>query len=419
MTGNRHLSRFASQRPLEIAIGALSAAYILYVLVLTKMLSPSVSLPWYRDLGILWDNADYVVSHRSYAAGYFFPPSCYILAHLFGLLDHRIAFRIYLVVQIIAIGAVIWAWARLIGVARSPSRSLIILTAALACSFYIHVQLGMHNPNAETFALVSLALAWSRSTALSTGCYALSLAIKPYSSVFVLPWMAWNGNRGWALGALLWLMVFFVALPALWFGLSDAIDLHRQWLASLLSASENGDPNQLSVRGGLAALAGGAESDLWIRVTAILLELGWLGALAVFFVPALWRRGPPAAMAGACEAAAILLIGLPLGSHQQPARMVVLLAAALVIAAAIFEGRLPTRTRALLVGILAVIGVAAWVVPIGPIYFLATLPICVLALLGLALVRDAGVRRQAGEAGADPNPEPETVRPSLAQDAAR
>src|SRR5262249_36976930 len=157
------------------------------------------------------------------------PPSCYIIFHVFGLLDHRIAFRIYLALQVGAMAAAIWAWLRLVGVERSSNRSLIVLAAVLTCSFYIHVQLGMHNPNAETFALVSLALAWSRSVPLSSGCYALSLAIKPYSSVFILPWMAWNGQRLWALGAVLWLLVFFVALPVAWFGVTDAIALHQQW----------------------------------------------------------------------------------------------------------------------------------------------------------------------------------------------
>jgi hypothetical protein len=387
MTGSHDGRSVIHRRSLDLAVGAIAVVYALYVLQLGKMFSPAVAPDWYRDLGILWNDAEYLIDHRSYRPGLFFPPSCYILVHLFGLIGHGVAFRIYLILQVVALGAAMWAWARYAGIARSPSRALIVLTSGLACSTYVHIQLAMHNPNAETFALVSLALLWSRSTALSSGCYALSLAIKPYSSVFILPWMAWNGDCKWSLAAIAWLLAFFVILPAAWFGLAGAVDLHRQWLASLLSAGDNGSPTQDSLRGGLAALFGLAVTDPPIWWTSVILELVWLAALGAFFFRALLRRGPRVALVAASEAAAILLIGLPLGSHQQPSRMVVMLAAALVISTKIFDERQPLSVRLGLAAILLAIGLLAGLIPVGPIYFLATLPICLLALFGLWVVR--------------------------------
>jgi hypothetical protein len=387
MTASHGGRRVIDQRALDILVGTIALVYALYVLMLGKMFSPAVAPDWYRDIGILWNDADYVIGHGSYRPGLFFPPSCYILVKLFGLIGHGVAFRIYLILQVAALGAAIWAWACYAGIARSPYRALIVLTAVLACSPYVHIQLAMHNPNAEAFALVSLALLWSRSTALSAGCYAFSLAIKPYSSVFVLPWMAWNGERRWCLAAIAWLFAFFVILPVAWFGVAEAVDLHRQWLASLLWASDNSSPDQSSLRGGLAALLGSAVTDPSIRWMSVALQLAWLGALGAFFVATPLRRGPPVALVAASEAAAILLIGLPLGSHQQPSRMVVLLAAALVMSTRIFDDQQPLSVRVGLATILLAIGLLAGLIPIGPVYFLAMLPVCLLALFGLGVVR--------------------------------
>jgi hypothetical protein len=379
------------QRTLELVMYALLAGYVIYVLMLGKMFSPSAGPDWYRDLGILWNDADDVVGTHTYQNGYFFPPSCYIVFHLFGLIDRPVAFRIYLAMQVGALAVAIWAWLRLIGIGRSASRSMIVLSAGLACLFYINLQLAMHNPNVEPFALVSLALVWSRWGVLSGGCYALSLAIKPYSSVFILPWMAWNGRRSWTVSACVWLILFFVVLPTAWFGPIDAIKLHYAWLAALASAGDSGFASHASLRGGLAALAGASETDLWIRTISILLQLGWLATLVVFFAPAVRRRGKPPPLVGACEAAAILLIGLPLGSHQQPARMVVLVAAALVIAAHVVDDRQSIRTRASLAVALAIVGVLPWVIPLSPLFFVMTLPTCLLMLYGLAVVRRTAV----------------------------
>lgn len=402
MTELQDRSRFVNRQALELAVGAVFAVYVLYLLMLGKEFTPSVAPPWYRDLGILWDNADFVIGHRRYPPGYFFPPSTYIITHLFGLLGRDLGFRIYLALQAIALGAAFWAWGRLIGLYRSPNRSLVLLTAAVVCSFYIQTQLSMHNANAETFALVSLALAWRPRTQLSAGFYALSLAIKPYSSVFVLPWMAWCGYRGWVASAVIWLLGFYLLLPVAWFGFHDAVALYSQWFGNLVAVSDSNDPSQLSVLAGLAALFGLPLSNPAVHLGGLALEAAWGLALAAFYWPTLMRRGAPTAMVGACEAAAILLIGLPLGSHQQPSRSVILIAAALIIATAVFDARQPKRVRGLLALILAAIGLPVWLIPFSPIYFFMTLPICLLSLTGLAIVRAMPASQAAAQTRTDP-----------------
>jgi hypothetical protein len=356
--------------------------------MLSKLFSVGVAPDWYNDLGILWDLADYTARSGHYLVGqYFFPPSNAILVHLYGLLDRDIAFRIYLVAELMAIGVTIWAWLRLAGAETHPNRALIILAAFLATHTYIHIEVRMHNANAVALGLVSLALAFPRRTMFSTGCYAFSLAVKPQGSALVLPWMAWNRNGRWAAGALAWLVLWYGVLPAAWFGVADSVQLYREWIASLFAMATYDGRAQLSVQAGVAALGQWDIADPVVRSTAFALQAGWIAALAVFFLPALRRRQPCSGMPAACELAAILMVGLPLGNHQQPARDIALLPAMLVIAAVTFDARRSPRLRAILGAILVAIAVSTHAVPMGPVHFLLTLPVCVLALIGLAIVR--------------------------------
>jgi hypothetical protein len=366
-------------------LGTLLAGYAIYVLMLGKLFAASVTPPWYRDIGILWDLADYTISHSAYPAGYYFPPSNAIIVYLYGLLDRDLAFRLYLVIQVVAVAMAIWAWMRLTETMDRPPRLPVVLTALLSSFVYVHMEFHMHNLNAVTFALVSLSLAYPRRIAASSGCYALALAVKPYSSVLIAPWMAWRGERAWAASAFAWLLGFYVILPAVWFGPPKAVRLYGEWLTEVFQAATNDDPNQTSVRAGVAALTGLAWDDPRLYWAVLALQAIWLGALAAFFLLVRQRRGYRAA--AQCEAAAILLAGQPLGGLQQPARGIVLLAPTLLIASAIFAPAQARGSRIALIAVLFAMGVLAQLVPLGPIFFLLTVPVCLLALLGLAIVR--------------------------------
>jgi hypothetical protein len=379
--------RTAGQRWMEAAIIGFFCWYAIYVLILGKFFSSAMTPDSYRDLGILWDLTDYTAQKGHYPAVYFFPPSNAILVHLYGLIDRNFAFRVFLVVEVAAVGLTIWAWLRLIGFAAHPSRALVIVTAFSAAQTYIHIELHMHNINALTLAAVSLALSFEKSNGFSTGCYAFSVAMKPYGSVLILPWMAWRRNGRWVASALCWLALWFGALPVIWFGAAEAIQLYREWIVSLLAVVANDDPSQLSIQAGVATLTRWEISDSRVASTALILQASWIVAFAAFFLPSLKRRSSCCGIAAACEFAAILLIGLPLGNHQQPARGIVLLASTMVIASGAFDARRSPRLRAILGGILVAIGVSSHAVPMGPLHFLLTLPICMLALVGLSIVR--------------------------------
>lgn len=374
------------QRLVEIAIGCLLLAYLLHVLKLAKFFSLPIDPARFRDLGILWYLSDYVFANLRYAPeGYYFPPPNAIILHLYGLMNRDLAFRLYLLSQAVNFVLLLWMWSRLLQLAARPLRFAIVLTAVLATLHYVHFEFHMHNLNLMSLTLVSAAVVFQRS-AMGPFCYGLSLAIKPYSSVLVLPWMVWQGHYGYALRAVLWLLLFFLALPVLWFGVDATITLYKDWVHALGSAGSS-HPNPLSVKLGLAALLGvpidHPSAALADRVALAI----WVAGLAAFFLPTLLRRGPGAAFTTAAELAAILLAALPVGALQQPARNVALLPAMLVVAAAAFAEQRSRWSRIALIGVLAFVGIAPHAVAIGPPHHLLTLPLCMAALAGLAIAR--------------------------------
>ena len=384
-------SRFVSwvasrQRIVDFVIGGLFVCYLLYVLMLSKLFSATIEPARFRDLGILWNLSDHVFQHRHYEIGQnFFPPSNAILIHAFGMMNRELAFRIYLLVQASSFILVLWIWCRCLGITKRPDRFLIVLTAFLAAHYYVHFEFHMHNLNLITLCLVSAAVFFRR-VQVSSFSYALALAIKPHSSVLVLPWMAWQGYFRWTAHALFWLFIFFGVLPVLCFGFSGTATLHREWLTSLVIGG-TGDTQAISVKAGIAAMLETTLSDRRVELLNWIAQGFWILTLAIFFLPTLVRRAPGSAFTMAAELAAILLAALPFGALQQPARGVVLLVAMLVVAAAAFSGQSSTRSRAALFGVLVFVGVSTHVMSTSRVQFLLTLPICIVSLFGLALAR--------------------------------
>jgi hypothetical protein len=376
----------AHQRAVDFALGGLLALYLVYVLILSKVFSPSIAPSWFRDLGILWMLSDYVFEHSRYSPlGYFFPPANAIIVHAYGAIDRELAFRFYVLIQVACFVALLWMWSRYLELAKRPARLVILATAVLAAFRYVHTEFAMHNVNLVCLALVSAAVIFDRHRAAGL-LYALSLALKPYSSVLILPWMIWRGRWLWVIHAVFWLLVLFVVLPALFFGVSDAVTLHGDWIRSLARAGSD-YTSGLSVRAGLAILLDRPVTDARIVQADAIAQGVWIVVVAAFFVPTLMRKGPVSASVTGAELAAILLVALPIGALQQPARGVALLIAMLVIATAAFADERSRWSRIVLFAVLAFTGIATLVVPIGPLFSLLTLPVCIVVLAGLAIAR--------------------------------
>jgi hypothetical protein len=239
--------------------------------------------------------------------------------------------------------------------------------------------------------------------------YALSLAINPYSSVLVLPWMIWRGRWLWAIHAAFWLLVFFVVLPALSFGVPDAVTLHGDWIRSLARGGSD-YTSDLSVRAGLAVLLDRPVTDARIAQADAIAQGVWIVVVAAFFVPTLIRNGPASASVTGADLAAILLVALPMGALQQPARGVALLIAMLVIATAAFADERSRWSRIALFAVLAFTGISTLVVPMGPLFALLTLPVCIVGLAGLAIARHEPGRSDCRPLTENPGTRVEVIR---------
>jgi hypothetical protein len=253
----------------------------------------------------------------------------------------------------------------------------------------------MHNFNLITLGLLSGAMLLERYTIVSATCYGLSVALKPYGSVLILPYMVWQSKLRWAAVALLGLLLLFVVMPIMSFGPTVTYQLYQDWMVSLFATWNSGSDHQASIRAGIAAVLSAPISDPLVERINWALHAIYIAIVAAFFLPTLLRRQILSGLPMASEVAALLLSPLPIGGHQQPARGAVLIVATLVMASALFDKRRTRCSHAVLAGLLAAIGVSTWTVPIGPLHFLLTLPVCLAALGGLAIARQTPLGEEA------------------------
>jgi hypothetical protein len=382
---------FLRQHWIDTAVITFFCYYSIHVLSLAKLFHLTVGPEWYRDLGLAWYLGDATVSHDYPIGSYFQPPAHAILFHLYGLLNRDIAFRLYLIAEVCAVWITVWAWCRIGGIRTKQNAMLVPLLGFLAASRYVHSELAFHNQNALVLMLLSLALLFERRPIFAGGCYAVSVAIKPYSNVFIMPWMIWRGEYRWVAAAFCWLMFWFAILPAYWFGVDRSLQIYGSEIVSIWDAATLGNQANLSVLGGLAALTGRSSLDPIVRAGSFALQGFWLAAWASYFIPTLKDARHCRGIAAACDYAAILLIALPLGRYMQPPREIALLAGTLLLAVGVFDDRLSVPRRFTLTCILVAIGLSSWAVPLGPLSCLLAIPICFAALGGLWILRAASI----------------------------
>lgn len=360
----------------EAGIIAGLAIYLIYELMLAKLFSPSVGPDWFRDIGIQMHDSRALVAQRS-LPNYLYPPWTAIFYFLFSQLGETTAFRIHLMLETAAVVATLASWATITGLTQRPERFLAIALAFAASFYYVRFELKIHNINLLTLGVMSLAVLVRTRTGLSGLLYGFAVCLKPYGSALLLPWMAWRCQYRWSLASAIALLAFGFLLPAIWFGADGTTRLYGEWLRALASSGDS----PMTLRSALATLAGTdlATADMWTKA----IEIAWLAALAAFFGFRL-RGAPVAGLSLAAEVSAMLIAPLPLG-YQQPARFAVLLVPMLVIAAAAVEKSRPRARRLILSAILLLVGLAPWLVPIGPELCLLSPLLCFATLLGLAV----------------------------------
>jgi hypothetical protein len=235
---------------------------------------------------------------------------------------------------------------------RKPGWVLVLIALAVLGKFYGHeLVLGQVNLLFAAAATGSiLALRMKRET-LAGALVALAIVLKPYG-VLLVPWLGARGQPravvtvGTGLAAVL-------MLPAVLYGFSGNVALHRDWLTTVVTTSNA--PNILN-----------ADNVSWLAMytrwygpgsTATALATLTAGA-ALGLVAWMWRAGRYVAHPEGLEGA-LLLVLIPLMSPQGW-DYVLLVATPAVVYLANYEDRLPRALRLLTFVALAVIGLTTF-----------------------------------------------------------
>lgn len=238
-----------------------------------------------------------------------------------------------------------------------PPSGLLLALAFAATEYYCLWDLHVVNTNSLYLFLVLIGLwCWLRNQRVLAGLLlAASVALKIYSIVF-LPFLLLRREWRLASAMLLSLLFFFTAVPTARFGIGGALEITRNWLHTVTSASGPDyllhysgykislswmamlllDPHTSS--GKLNVLAWSPGAVHWL---VRLLQGGWLLLAAVYFVRSrpLPLRSEYGRLALALDASVLLLLPLPLSPFLQPPHPVVLILPAVTLLRYSFDRR--------------------------------------------------------------------------------
>jgi glycosyl transferase family 87 len=235
---------------------------------------------------------------------------------------------------------------------RKPGWVLVLITVIVLGKFYGHeLVLGQVNLLFATVATGAiLALKMSRDV-LAGALVAIAIVLKPYG-VLLLPWLVARGRPrsvATAAGALAGVLM----LPAILYGFSGNVALHRDWLATVVATSNEANVLNVDNVSWLAMYTRWFGSG---RTAPVLAGLTAVGALAL--VAWMWRTGRHVVHPEGLDAA-LLLVLIPLMSPQGW-DYVLLVSTPAVVYLANYEDRLPRRLRVLTVVALAGIGLTTF-----------------------------------------------------------
>jgi hypothetical protein len=325
----------ASQRVRILIIGGIVAlAAVAFVLRVARTM-PDFEVYWRAAVRAAAAEPLYREADGHYQFKYL--PAFAVLALPISLVPLEVAKPIWFLVSVAALAVLLRLSLPLLPEQRKPAWALVLITVVVLGKFYGHeLVLGQVN---LLFAAVAtgglLALRMSRET-LAGALVALAIVLKPYG-VLLLPWLIVRAGprsvvtAGGALaGALL--------LPAALYGFAGNLALHREWLTTVLSTSN--EANILNVDN----VSWVAMYTRWFGPGSTAAGLALLTAVAALgLVLWMWKVGRDVAHPAGLEAA-MLLVLIPLISPQGW-DYVLLVATPAVVYLVNYEDRLPRGFR--------------------------------------------------------------------------
>jgi hypothetical protein len=345
--------------------------------------------------------------YPAWSSGFLYPPPNLVLRLALGRLGLEASAVLWMAMLIAATVGSIEVSLYLLGLSRHPTKYLLGLLALGSVSYFFEWDLKYLNGNVLYLISVLGALVFVSRANLSGASFllALSIVLKLYSAVF-LPYCLLKRQFRLCLMTAAWLGLFFLALPALYFGGRQAITLTGNWVQMVIqSGSSMTLPFELAAyvmswhktlltflnamggKGVYNILALQEEEVLGLtRMTQVL----WFALVSVYWWQS-WRRPMrDTRRALMMDAATLMLSLLPFSPALQPHHGVVMLIPAMVLVCVASDARRPRPLRS---ASAAIVFACYFELQFGPSLALRGLGMmCTLLLFmsGLILIRSHG-----------------------------
>ncbi|WP_447982984.1 glycosyltransferase family 87 protein [Nitrospira sp. Nam74] len=347
------------------------------------------------------------LSYPPWSSGFLYPPPNLVVRLALGHLGLEASAVLWMAMLIAATVGSIEISLYLLGLSNHPTKYLIGLLALGSVSYYFEWDLKYLNGNVLYLISVLGALVLLSRANLFGASFllALSMVLKVYSAVF-LPYCLLKRQFRLCLMTVAWLGLFFLALPAFYFGAHQAVTLTSNWIQMVFQSGNSMTlPFELAAyvmswhktlltflnatggKGVYNILVLQQEEVLSVTRTAQVL---WLALLSFYWWQS-WRRPMrDTRRALTMDAATLMLSLLPFSPALQPHHGVVMLIPAMLLVGVASDA---TRPRALRSVSAAILLVCYFELQYGPSLALRGLGMmCTLLLFmsGLILIRSHG-----------------------------
>ena len=221
-------------RVIETLAGLIFVTFLAVFVFQGLVDSNTWSLRDLQDYRLTYELSRIVLETHAYPADYTYPPPSMALKLIFGapgVVPSAFAWMGVLVGSIILSFVALF---RLRPTQDARPTYTLCLIALLPVVYYVQWDLRSINSNSLLLALAlgSLVTARRGQTVLAGALLAASISWKLYSAI-MLPWLLWRRQFHLVIATTAWLIVFFIALPAIVFGPLGALEITSSWLAAI------------------------------------------------------------------------------------------------------------------------------------------------------------------------------------------
>ncbi|MFP6640463.1 MAG: glycosyltransferase family 87 protein, partial [Myxococcota bacterium] len=225
-----------SRSPIERVSLAILAA-LLITFAIQGLFESDGSLEEVQDHIITHSLSRQVVDHGLFFRDFVYPLPAIVFKALLGELGEVTSSFVWSILSIVCGLWLAWALVVLTGNERNRRALLAPLLAVISLTWCVQWDYGAVNSNMVFLAAVVGSGVWSQRGRPGWAglLLASSIALKLYSAPLLVYWLFVGRSRE-VIWTLLWCMVYFALIPALYFGPEQAVHLTGLWLDRLLAS---------------------------------------------------------------------------------------------------------------------------------------------------------------------------------------